>query len=184
MFANAGNDIFTQDSVATSVFNSASVVNVYGQGGNDLITLGNVANIKASIFVSGGAGLHTIAVMNAGATTITGGVDSTDGADRITFNGVAGADGTSVIYGSAGDDVINVGGTGTGLDSTITATVYGGGGADSITIGSQAVNSQPLTVSGNDGADTFAIAKGADQAIKLTGVTDLVGLVGVTTVAA
>ena len=46
------------------------------------------------------------------------------------------------------------------------------------------MNSQALTVSGNDGADTFAIAKGADQAIKLTGVTDLVGLVGVTTVAA
>ena len=68
-------------------------------------------------------------------------MDSTDGADRITFNGVAGADGTSVIYGSAGDGIINVGGTGTGTgpDSTSTSTVRGGG-ADSITIGSQAVN--------------------------------------------
>ena len=152
VFANAGNDTVNQDGATTSVFDSASTVNVYGQEGNDLITLGNVAN-KASIFASGGAGADTISVVNAGATTIYGGDDSTDGADRITFNGVNGAGGTSVNFGNGGDDTITVGNTAS-LDSTSTATVYGGFGNDSITMsGTKAA----LSVVGGEGSDTITV---------------------------
>ena len=153
VFANAGNDVVTQDSVSTSGFNSASVVNVYGQEGNDSITLTNAAN-KASIFVSGGAGLDTISVVNSGATTIYGGDDSTDGADRITFNGVNGAGGTAVIFGNGGDDTITVGNT-ANLDSTSTATVYGGFGNDQITV---AGTKAALNIIGGEGSDTITVS--------------------------
>ena len=73
------------------------------------------------------------------------------------------------MFANGGNDTVSIGTL--GADSTTTATVYGGGGADSITIGSQAVNSQALTVSGNDGADTFAIAKGAGQTITIADFT-------------
>ena len=153
VFANAGNDQVNQDGATTSAFDSASVVNVYGQEGNDGITLANVAN-KASIFVSGGAGADTIAVVNAGATTIFGGDDSTDAADRITFNGVNGAGGTSVIFGNGGDDTIAVGNT-ANLDSTSTSTVYGGFGNDQITMsGTKAT----LSIIGGEGSDTITVS--------------------------
>ena len=153
VFANAGNDQVNQDGATASAFDSASVVNVYGQEGNDGITLANLAN-KASIFASGGAGLDTIAVVNSGATTIFGGDDSTDGADRITFNGVNGAGGTAVIFGNGGDDTITVGNT-ANLDSTSTATVYGGFGNDQITMsGTKAA----LSVVGGEGSDTITVS--------------------------
>ena len=169
VFANAGADIVTQDGAGTSGFDSASVVNVYGQEGNDSITLTNAANSKASIFVSGGTGLDTISVVNAGgATTIYGGDDSTDGADIIAFNaaGTAGAanvgsGGTVNIFGNGGDDKIYIGydtagvaANGVGLDSTSTATVFGGYGNDTIAIrGIKAA----ITVIGGEGSDNIAV---------------------------
>lgn len=169
VFANAGNDIVTQDGAATSGFDSASVVNVYGQEGNDSITLTNAANIKASIFASGGAGLDTISVVNSGATTIYGGDDSTDGADIIAFNAVGtagatnvGAGGTVNIFGNGGDDKIYIGydtagvaANGVGLDSSSTANVFGGYGNDTIAIrGIKAA----ITVIGGEGSDTITVS--------------------------
>ena len=153
VFANAGDDQVNQDGATTSAFDSASVVNVLGQNGNDQITLANVSN-KASIFASGGAGADTIAVVNSGTTTIFGGDDSTDGADRITFNGVNGVGGTAVIFGNGGDDTITVGNT-ANLDSTSTATVYGGFGNDQITV---AGTKATLSIIGGEGSDTITVS--------------------------
>ena len=153
VFANAGDDQVNQDGATASAFDSASVVNVYGQNGNDQVTLANIAN-KASIFASGGAGADTIVIVNSGATTIFGGDDSTDAADRITFNGVAGAGGSSVIFGNGGNDTISIGTT-ANLDSTSTSTVYGGFGDDQITA---AGTKATLSFIGGEGSDTITVS--------------------------
>ena len=147
VFAGGGADTVQQ----SAAFDSASIVNVNGDGGADSILLNTSTNANASIFVGGGAGADTIAVVNAGgATTIQGGLDSTDATDIITFNGT----GTVQIYGNGGADSIVV----TGLDSTGSTTVYGGFDSDTISVTG---NKSIITVFGNEGADSITATNGS-----------------------
>ena len=167
IFSNLGND-----TVSATGLQDATTIQIYGGKGSDTITENNVTAIgKNSIFIAGGEDGDTIsATGNGGALTIYGGIssaDSTDGADAITIG--RGSTGALNVFANGGNDTVTIGTL--GADSTNTAIVYGGGGADSITIAGQTATSQALTVIGNEGADIFAIAKGAGQTVTIADFT-------------
>ena len=154
VFGNSGDDSVTQ---TVAAFDSTSIVNVNGNTGNDSVDFTTATNSKASIFVGAGAGTDSIAIINSGTTTIFGGVDSSDGADTITFNGEAtGAAGVSTIFGNGGGDSITIGGVNP-LDATSTTTVYGGAGADSVAVTAGANLKAVISVLGNEGADSITV---------------------------
>jgi Ca2+-binding RTX toxin-like protein len=124
-------------------------IEVYGQGGNDTITVGVTAAVE--LFLDGGAGNDTIDATGSVAATING----DDGDDTITGSAfadfISGGSGNDLLQGAAGDDTISgdagndtiIGGLGNDLLS-------GGDGSDEF---DWTVGDGSDVVQGGDGAD-------------------------------
>ena len=160
VFGNGGADNISNGTNIS--FDSTSTVNIYGGTGADTVNITGVTGAK--LFVSGGEAGDDITVTTGGAaTTVYGGIsssDTTDAADTITVAGT----GTINVFSNAGDDSVSLTTANTNVTTTV-ATVYGGAGNDTIAIGAQtgvaAGTAQgSINVYGNDGADTFQITKG------------------------
>nr|USU31146.1 autotransporter-associated beta strand repeat-containing protein [Methylobacterium sp. OTU13CASTA1] len=152
IFGNAGDDQITLG--ATGGLDSTTNAVVHGGIGNDTIGLTFAAGTKATTQVYGDEGGDRITVTNAGGNTViygdTAAADPAGGDDTIAFSG----QGQTTIYAAGGNDTITLSGRGTATaDSTSTTTVFGGGGNDSITI---TVHTDTI------GADTLTLGAGSD----------------------
>jgi len=142
VYGNAGNDIISS---ATNAFDSTSFVTTFAGKGDDTVNYAATTNTGAKFAIYGGEGTDTISVSNTGSSANTfiaggqGAADSTDASDTIRFIG----GGTANIFGNAGADTINIGGTngtvaagGTAgnVDSTAAITVHGGIDGDTINV--------------------------------------------------
>lgn len=120
VYGGGGNDVITDGNVA----NTDALIS--GDKGNDTITLGNGGASIDGITVNGGDGVDTITLGNAGvAANDNMLIDGGDGADTLTGTSVAVTEIT--IKGGAGDDTIN---SGAG-----TTTAIGGAGRDTMNAG-------------------------------------------------
>lgn len=141
------------DSADTITFNGGGTVNIFGNAGNDIITLGgqntgtapnvvvNGLDSTANATVHGGIGADNITVSVAGtavAATIVAYGDENDStaADSISIGGNSG---TTVIYGGTaaadandGADLITYSGQGT-------ATIFAAGGNDSVVVNTSGI---------------------------------------------
>lgn len=160
---NAGTDTIT---VTTSSGNAS----VYGGLGADTI---NVTSTAGNNEIAGGSGPGTssdvdnITFTGTGAANVTiyggtTGTDTNDGVDNINAT-VAG--GTAMIFGNAGNDVIN-------LQTDGAASVYGGLGTDNITITSTAATTArvnvfagPSDAGGTDIVDVTGMAAGTKATV-------------------
>jgi len=157
------------DGADTITFNGGGLVNIYGNAGDDTITLGGTGGLAASTnaVVYGGLGKDTIAVTvnNVNATVTVYGSENLAGAGNEDTITVSGNTGNTIIYGgtAAADandnaDIINFSGQGT-------ATIFAAGGNDSINLlgnGTATLDStSAVTVYGGNGADTVSVLNSA-----------------------
>jgi hypothetical protein len=168
------------DGADTIQFAGGGRITIYGNGGNDSITLGTGTDLDATTVaaVYGGAGRDTltveagqtrtvasvfggedgdaIRVHNTGTTVIYGDTAASDpagGNDSIAFVG----SGTVTIYATGGDDSVSVTVEG-GPASTI--AVYGGAGNDSLTLAAATpggLAQASVTLATGTGADTVTV---------------------------
>ncbi len=163
ILAGNGNNVVYDGGGADTITAGTGDDQISSGAGNDFISAGSGTNV-----IDGGDGTDTVsyAVLSAGtgvtvnlvAHSTTGGatdtltaienVEGTTYADTITGDTVA-----NVIWGLAGDDVLDGGGATTGAD-----TVYGGDGNDTINV-SQA--SPGGYFSGGDGDDSITVSAAA-----------------------
>lgn len=139
VYGNGGDDTITVGVLGQDGPDSA----IYGGAGDDTITVGG-----SEVTVVGGLGEDNITVNAADDVLVYGGnsvASADDGADiiNVTLTG----DSNAVIYGNGGDDTITV----NGGDDVL---VFGGQGDDTITFSAEAGDT---TVWGNVGADTFDV---------------------------
>ncbi|WP_152048578.1 beta strand repeat-containing protein [Aureimonas psammosilenae] len=171
---DAANDV---DAINVTLNAAGGSAAIYGNGGADNLDLSLVASTSASVF--GGLGNDDIDVTGAaGSVTVFGGTGEDDinlstfgGSSTIyggngfedatdTADNIVGGTGADLIYGNAGDDVIN---GGAGAD-----TIYGGVGNDAITAGTGA----DVVYTGT-GMDTVNFGGGADaDTLIIDGVGD------------
>lgn len=156
-------------------------VTIYGNGGNDSVTVGTGTDLDATTVaaVYGGAGTDTLAydagptrtvaslfggedgdvirVHNTGTTVIygdTAAADPAGGNDSITFVG----SGTVTIYATGGNDTVTV--TVESVSPGNTFAVYGGGGNDNLTLAAAtpgALAAGNFTITTGAGADTVTL---------------------------
>jgi hypothetical protein len=124
-----------------------SKIEIYGTAEGDII---NVTHSGGALSIYGGDGGDTISVTDSGGNVT---IDGGGGGDRITFSSTATAETAISILCGDGDDSVDLSGTGTGND----ITVSGGDGADSFTVaGGMAANS--LNIDCGDGGDTVTLS--------------------------
>lgn len=156
IYGNAGNDQITLV-VGTALGNSTDV---YGGRGDDTITITETGGgTRADLLVYGNTGADKIDVTTNGVVTIFGGnqnQDTVDGADQIT---VAGA-GTSLVYGNADADILKV-----TLTGAATTSVFGGLGNDDIDVLNAGANTGSALVYGGDNADTIDVTTAGSAVI-------------------
>ena len=164
-----------RDTITLSGEGGASIANVAGGDGGDLITLGGTATFSA---IGGGAGHDTITVASAASAILATGATLTMGAGNDVFTDVSGSLSSQTgagILGGGGADTITLNAitnTGSFVNGDSTAD---GGGADSISVttvgaatvvrgkgGADQINVQALavsaTVAGNAGGDTITLS--------------------------
>jgi len=183
------------DGADTLAFAGGGRVTVFGNGGDDSITVGTGADLDATTVatVYGGAGADTlvydagptrtvaslfggesgdaIRVHNTGTTVIygdTAAADPAGGNDSIAFAG----SGTVTIYATGGDDAVSVTVEG---NSASTIAVHGGAGNDSLTLvaaspGALAQGSFTLTTGA--GADAVTLRTDASGPTATVTITD------------
>lgn len=136
---------------------------IYGLGGGDTL---NASSITADVKIFGGSGAgdstdggDTISIGTGNAT-----VSGNAGADTVTF--ITNSTNQANIYGGAGNDTINSGGT-AGSGKTL---IYGNLGSDVINLAAGAGNTGDATIFGGngigdtgDGADTITTGTGNTQ---------------------
>ena len=154
IFANAGADTTTVNVDGTGI------ANIFAGTGNDQV----VANgLRSSLFVAGGEGSDNISVSNTGgATTIFGGISSSDAGDAgdaIHVVGVGNA-GTWNIFANGGNDLVDataVGAFGTGAN----VSIYAGIGQDTVSVGSVSATAgskgSTIFVAGGEGSDNITV---------------------------
>ncbi|KQP67601.1 hypothetical protein ASF52_19090 [Methylobacterium sp. Leaf112] len=155
IFGNAGDDQITLG--ATGGLDSTTNAVVHGGIGNDTIGLTFAAGTKATTQVYGDEGGDRITVTNAGGNTViygdTAAADPAGGDDSIAFSG----QGQTTIYAAGGNDTITLSGRGTATaDSTSTTTVFGGGGNDSVNIVAHTDTIGAYTLTLGAGSDSVA----------------------------
>lgn len=153
IYGNGGDDGIT---VGTGTdLDATTVAAVYGGAGTDtLVYDAGQTRTVASLF--GGEGSDAIRVHNTGTTVIYGDTAAGDpqgGNDSIAFVG----SGTVTIYATGGDDSVSVTVEG-GAASTI--AIYGGAGNDSLTLAAAApggLGQASITFATGAGADTVTL---------------------------
>lgn len=155
VYGNGGDDDVSVISTAGGTFN------IFGGAGNDDVygaTPADAAALGDGSVVYGGLGEDTINVSVVGAEgsiSVYGGngqSDAADGDDVITVD--LDTDQTASIYGNAGDDALTVTGAGS-------ANVFGGAGDDTITVGA---GGGVHALAGGIGSDTFDFSGAATTA--------------------
>ena len=154
IFANAGADTTTLNVDATGV------ANIFAGTGDDHVV---ASGSGASLFVAGGEGSDIIGVSNTGgATTIFGGISSSDAGDSGDAIHVVGAGnlGTWNIFANGGNDLVDatsVGAFGAGAN----VSIYAGIGQDTVAIGSNAATAgakgSSIFVAGGEGSDNITV---------------------------
>jgi len=153
VYGNGGNDF-----IAVGISSApGSIADVFGGLGNDTIGVFGPAGPGADILVQGNQGADNIFVATDGVATIFGGGQAgdptNDGADFITAQG----QGSFVIYGNGGDDVIDV-----DLIVAGTATVFSGAGNDTVDIDVQQGN---VVAYGGDNNDVISVTTDANATV-------------------
>jgi Ca2+-binding RTX toxin-like protein len=163
----------TEGSSTLVIDSSISIVNVNGQAGTDMITVGDLSDVRLSaLTVDGGAGPDTIDATGlisgivrvqlrggVGNDTITGGTSGDSLFGDAGDDSIDGGAGNDSIQGGDGNDVIN---TQDGDD-----TADGGAGNDSVTggLGNDSLGGglDDDTLVGNEGDDTLRGGFGDDN---------------------
>lgn len=160
------------DAADTILFVGGGRVTIYGNGGNDSITLGTGTDLDATTVaaVYGGAGRDTLVVEAGQVRTVTSVFGGEDG-DAIRVHNT----GTTVIYGdtSAGDpaggnDSIAFVGSGT-------VTIYATGGDDSVSVTVEGSAASTIAVYGGAGNDSLTLGPAAPGGLAQAGITFVTG---------
>jgi hypothetical protein len=155
------------DTADTIAFAGGGRVTIYGNGGDDGITVGTGTDLDATTVaaVYGGAGTDTL-VYDAGQTRTVASLFGGEGGDAIRVHNT----GTTVIYGdtSAGDpaggnDSIAFSGSGT-------VTIYATGGDDSVAVAVEG-GASAIAVYGGAGNDSISIAAATPGTLAQASVT-------------
>ena len=166
VFANAGNDTVLVSTLGTD---SATTAIVYGGGGADTINVGSQTTNSQKLVLNGNEGADTFAVANGAGQTITIADFLVSGADKLILMNLGGSPGTLQV--NAGSYQL--------LQQALDAAANTANGtADASKAAAVVFAGSTYVVIDNTAGAGF---QETDQAIKLTGVTDLIGLQNQTT---